>query len=113
MTGALNRNALVERYGTLNAQSIGVLNCDITGLKRINDAQGHEAGDRLICRCYNLIRDTLRDCMIFRSGGDEFTVLYVNCPEDVFHDHVSALQNQLRNHQLSLSVGYVWSDQQP
>ena len=113
MTGALNRNALVERYGTLNAQSIGVLNCDITGLKRINDAQGHEAGDRLICRCYNLIRDTLRDCMIFRSGGDEFTVVYSNCPEDVFHDHVSALQNQLRNHQLSLSVGYVWSDQQP
>ena len=29
-------------------QSIGVVYCDVTGLKYVNDTMGHEAGDRLI-----------------------------------------------------------------
>ena len=113
LTGALNRNALAERYGMLEAESIGVISSDITGLKRINDAQGHEAGDRLIRRCYKLLHDVLGDCMIYRSGGDEFTVLCPNTSEEVFLDQVSTLQTRLRDNQLSLSVGHVWSNRQP
>ena len=29
---------------------IGAAYCDITGLKNVNDTQGHEAGDKLILR---------------------------------------------------------------
>lgn len=35
-------------------QSIGVVYCDVTGLKYVNDTMGHEAGDRLLlnaCGC--------------------------------------------------------------
>ena len=44
-----NRFAL-EDYATQvdRRRSIGVVFCDITGLKRVNDSQGHIAGDKFI-----------------------------------------------------------------
>lgn len=44
-----NRFAL-EDYATQvdSRRSIGVVFCDITGLKRVNDSQGHIAGDKFI-----------------------------------------------------------------
>lgn len=43
LTGALNRHALAEQYGNLPMESVGVVYCDITGLKQVNDTMGHEA----------------------------------------------------------------------
>jgi len=53
--------------------SLVVAYLDVVGLKTLNDAQGHGAGDDLLRGIVSLIRDSLRSYdLIVRLGGDEF-----------------------------------------
>ncbi|MEA2156446.1 MAG: hypothetical protein QOE11_2586 [Solirubrobacteraceae bacterium] len=46
---------------------------DVVGLKRINDSEGHAAGDELLKRIVRLVTDQLRPYdLVVRLGGDEF-----------------------------------------
>jgi diguanylate cyclase (GGDEF)-like protein len=46
---------------------------DVVGLKRVNDSEGHEAGDRLLQRVVACIAEHLRTYdLVIRHGGDEF-----------------------------------------
>lgn len=46
---------------------------DVDGLKRLNDAEGHAAGDRMLAQVATALRSTLRSYdLVFRYGGDEF-----------------------------------------
>lgn len=46
---------------------------DLRGFKRINDALGHQEGDRILCGIAGIFRDQLRDSdWVVRYGGDEF-----------------------------------------
>lgn len=46
---------------------------DVDGLKKVNDRQGHQAGDRLLVKVSALIRKSLRPYdLVIRVGGDEF-----------------------------------------
>jgi diguanylate cyclase (GGDEF)-like protein len=61
-----------ERYG----HPFTVLMIDIDGLKRINDAFGRNAGDRMLAAAADLISAQVRASdRVFRIGGDEFCVL--------------------------------------
>lgn len=113
LTGALNRHALSEHLSSLRMESAGVLYCDITGLKAVNDSQGHEAGDQLISRCYELLREAANTSFLYRTGGDEFIALYPDCGEIPFHNNVCQLQRKIREESYHIAVGYVWSDTQP
>jgi GGDEF domain-containing protein len=55
--------------------------CDLDGLKRINDRQGHASGDRYIKSAVSQLRSVFRrdSDKIYRIGGDEFIVVS-NCP---------------------------------
>lgn len=49
---------------------------DVDGLKRVNDAQGHDAGDDLIRDFATVLQNSLRKTdIIARMGGDEFCAL--------------------------------------
>jgi len=45
---------------------------DMNGLKRINDEQGHEAGDQVLCLSARLLAARAGKDAVFRMGGDEF-----------------------------------------
>jgi diguanylate cyclase (GGDEF)-like protein len=63
---------LSKRY----EQSFAVLLMDIDGLKRVNDAHGHAAGDRLLMQVAMAITRSIRSVdTAARIGGDEFSVL--------------------------------------
>ncbi len=63
---------LSKRYD----QTFAVLLMDIDGLKRINDAHGHAAGDRLLMQVAMAITRSVRSVdTAARIGGDEFSVL--------------------------------------
>jgi diguanylate cyclase (GGDEF)-like protein len=61
----------VSRYG----RCVSIAMCDVDGFKRYNDACGHVAGDEMLRRVAQTIRDTLRRVdQVYRYGGDEFVV---------------------------------------
>jgi diguanylate cyclase len=84
LTGLYNRRGweqLVQheqargrRYGHKHA----VFFMDIDGLKRVNDEQGHDAGDAMIVRTAEAIRSVTREHDVAaRLGGDEFALLAI------------------------------------
>ena len=48
--------------------------CDANNLKKINDTEGHVAGDEYIKKSANLLCDIFDHSPVFRVGGDEFVV---------------------------------------
>lgn len=114
LTGAFNRNALFELYGRpWKGRSLGVIFCDITGLKHVNDIMGHKRGDELIRQSYELIHGALRIPDIFRSGGDEFVAVFQDMSEKDFLKSVSRLQKSVREGRHHIAVGYAWSAKRP
>jgi diguanylate cyclase (GGDEF)-like protein len=75
LTGLPNRRAFFEevRRRSLTVAAIGVVTCDVDGLKRINDRDGHDAGDAAIIRTgQDLLRLLGDGGFVARFGGDEF-----------------------------------------
>jgi diguanylate cyclase (GGDEF)-like protein len=76
LTGFYNRFYLRELNATLrDTDDVGIAYLDINGLKTINDAYGHSAGDERILKVAELLRTRFRDALLFRVGGDEFVVI--------------------------------------
>ena len=81
-TGLLNRAAALERIadGLRRASQVGgeiaVLMIDVDRLRDVNDALGHEVGDRLLASTAKRLTTAVRpDDIVARLGGDEFMVL--------------------------------------
>jgi diguanylate cyclase (GGDEF)-like protein/putative nucleotidyltransferase with HDIG domain len=61
-----------DRTGT----PLGLVMIDLDGLKRVNDTQGHQAGDELIGAVAHGLQSTVRGGDVpYRIGGDEFAVI--------------------------------------
>jgi diguanylate cyclase (GGDEF)-like protein len=83
LTGLRNRRVLEEALergcdAPAGPGSPALLLCDIDGLKAVNDASGHQAGDRVIMRVAAALTDAAAahpDAVVSRIGGDEFCVL--------------------------------------
>jgi diguanylate cyclase (GGDEF)-like protein len=82
LTGVGNRRAFDETLSaTLSAAArqgheVTVVAVDLDGLKRINDTEGHAAGDAALMALVRAFYVQLRDeDRVFRVGGDEFVIL--------------------------------------
>jgi diguanylate cyclase (GGDEF)-like protein len=89
LTGLLNRRAIDEHAHRVfevapgSTREVGVVAVDINGLKQTNDRFGHQAGDRLIQSVARRLQRAFArvpGSIVARVGGDEFTVLLVDCP---------------------------------
>ena len=61
---------------------MSLLFVDIDRFKQINDALGHDAGDRVLQYVARFLKRNIREAdFVFRWGGDEFLVL-ISCTED-------------------------------
>ena len=82
LTGVKNRHAYLEAEDRLNRQiaenrapAFAVTILDVNDLKRVNDTEGHEAGDELLRAACKVICDIFDHSPVFRIGGDEFAVI--------------------------------------
>ncbi|SFQ34289.1 diguanylate cyclase (GGDEF) domain-containing protein [Butyrivibrio proteoclasticus] len=82
LTGIKNKNAYKERENLMNQRIIerrqpefAIVVLDVNDLKRINDTEGHEAGDRYICDACEIVCKTFKRSPVYRVGGDEFVVI--------------------------------------
>jgi diguanylate cyclase (GGDEF)-like protein len=65
----------IQRRATTGT-AFTLLAIDLDGLKQINDANGHQAGDAYIrCVAEALLETTGSQGTVYRTGGDEFAVL--------------------------------------
>lgn len=80
LTGLGNRRSFRTRASELlqdaKAGSVALVLVDVDGLKRINDACGHQSGDELLTHVAEYLGRAAGDrSNVFRFGGDEFAIL--------------------------------------
>ncbi|MBI5284645.1 MAG: diguanylate cyclase [Chloroflexi bacterium] len=82
LTGVASRPVLIDRLAKAVAQArrdqttVGLIFLDLDGFKKINDTEGHEAGDEHLRDVAEETERALRDGdTLARVGGDEFVVL--------------------------------------
>ena len=120
LTGLYNRGYFEEemkRIGLRRNGTVGLIICDVDGLKLINDTLGHETGDQILKATADILRNAFRDSdVIARIGGDEFAIILAPASVDTvkksierIRDGMSLFNNQTERVFLSISMGWALS----
>lgn len=110
LTGLYNRNRYIERleaYKQVQDQQIGAIYIDLNGLKKVNDEQGHRAGDEMIVRAAGTIAGIFAEDA-YRVGGDEFVVILLDVSREDFARKTEQLRRQMQENGVDASIGGVW-----
>lgn len=85
LTGIYNRRGFMNladqhlKLAMRTKKELVLIIADLDGLKRINDAFGHQEGDLALIKAGQLLRSTFRESdIVARIGGDEFAVLAID-----------------------------------
>lgn len=112
LTGLYNRHYMKEycqNYVKGAKQDVGVVFCDLNGLKFANDHYGHTDGDALLLNFARVIRNCFPQDVCFRMGGDEFVVIVLQKTKEQFLEQVEALQKANRKEEPPLSaIGFYY-----
>ena len=82
LTGLPNRRRLVSEIDSFVEKEGALLLLDLDGFKPINDAHGHETGDKVLQQvALRFERALPHGALLARLGGDEFGVLYEGAHE--------------------------------
>ena len=107
----------LKRLDTERQLPISIIMGDVNGLKLVNDAFGHSAGDKLLVRVAQILRDCCRrEDVIARLGGDEFAIFLSRTTFKVTAGIIDRIKIACQNAtqepvQLSIALGAVTKDQ--
>lgn len=118
LTGLYNRAYFEEemrRIDTGRFDLVGLIICDIDGLKLVNDTLGHDRGDELIRTASKVIKESFRESdVVARVGGDEFAILLPNSPLSKVENICARIKNAIASYNttnpklpLSISTGFA------
>ena len=114
LTGLLNRRGW-ERYVTIEDARLrrfgdtgAVVMLDLDGLKRMNDANGHAAGDAHLQVAATAIASAARASdVVARLGGDEFALICRDLGESECAALVVRIADSLAKVRVSASIGHA------
>lgn len=98
LTGALSRRYMMERVNALKerGEPFSLAFLDLDGLKRINDSEGHDAGDRHLIGFTQAIEAWLREGdQLARMSGDEFLILLPGCDGAAAERRIAGIRRAL------------------
>jgi len=121
LTGLYNRfyfEAKLKQLGLKSEYPLSVISADIDGLKLLNDTLGHDAGDRLLKICADILNENLSHSGILaRVGGDEFSAILPltgkeesECLSRQIRYHVAHYNKHNPDLPLSLSLGVATAE---
>ncbi|WP_018703717.1 HD domain-containing phosphohydrolase [Anaeromusa acidaminophila] len=124
LTGLYNRFFFefeMERLKKEGRGPLGILVCDVDGLKLVNDTLGHAAGDDLLRSVAWVLRRSLREQdLLFRIGGDEFVAFLPEMEESGVSGVQQRIDHVVQEHNertlalpLFISCGWSWRHESP
>lgn len=114
-TGLYNRSYFEFELArvSISGENVGIIMCDVDGLKQINDSLGHQAGDALLKAIAQALLFEDHTIVSARIGGDEFAVLIRGAAEDRTAAIVQEIRTRIEQYRsqqgalpLHLSMGY-------
>lgn len=99
LTGLLNRNSFSKELACLKHPHLLLLNID--NFKNVNDIYGNNVGNRLLKSVAKFMKGALQEIEyvnIYRTGGDEFAVVFENIDAQKALDVAHNLQKQISEH---------------
>ena len=118
LTGLYNRNFFDNEMARFSSQphtSIGIIVCDLDGLKFVNDTLGHQSGDQILINAAEILRRNFRsNDIIARIGGDEFAILLTESDSEIIGQILQRLRHAVQEYNntepkipLSMSIGHA------
>ena len=114
LTGLSNRRGLsIYLDGDRRLYAMGILVLDIDHLKAINDAHGHDVGDKILVAVARAASGVLRGGdLLARTGGDEFLAVVADADESIARrvaDRMTEAVSRVKVQgvRTSVSVGYA------
>lgn len=105
----------LKRLDTKRQLPLSLIMADVNGLKLVNDAFGHQAGDQLLQKVADILRKSFREeDIITRWGGDEFVILLPQTTKEAAEDICLRIKKACANNkqpvQFSISLGVATKD---
>lgn len=108
LTGLLNRRAFNRDIkAALGDDMVSIAFCDLNGLKEVNDAKGHQAGDLYLTSFSDMLtRHFSKDC-VYRISGDEFVVVARGVSGEEFCGKIAVLRKEAEGNSSAASIGTI------
>jgi len=109
LTGLFNRNYFNEKLYKLKANGpLSLLLIDLDNFKNINDLYGHLAGDTVLQKVAEILKNvTRRVDIIVRWGGDEFAVVLLEAEEQEALNIAQRIKAQIENYDFAFGQSRV------
>jgi two-component system cell cycle response regulator len=120
LTGAYNRRYLMEQLphelerSARYSHPLSLLMCDVDHFKKMNDTNGHQAGDEVLKAVVTTLKQNIRSTdWVARYGGEEFVIVLpetttANATKvaDTLREHLAKLPIAFNDRMLSVTASF-------